>query len=127
MISHKLVKQNSSIHGYGLFAIEPIKKGEAVCFDINDMESLTPEQFGQLPKLEKEEWNRYGFYDSRDGLIKRETDDGVYFNHSETPNVTDIGKTMIVNTNIQIGEELTVDYRPYYMPDEEISDFITTK
>ncbi|MGQ0606036.1 MAG: SET domain-containing protein [Candidatus Nitrosotenuis sp.] len=127
MISRKLVKQKSSIHGYGLFARESIKKGESVCFDTGDMESLTPEQFECLSKLEKEELNRYGFYDSRDGLIKRETDDGIYFNHSETPNVTDIGETMIANTDIKTGEELTVDYSPYYLPGEKLPDFITAK
>jgi predicted RNA-binding protein with PUA-like domain len=90
------------------------------------MESITLEQFELLSKCEKEEWNRYGYYDSRDGLIKRETDDGVYFNHSEEPNVIDVGDTMVAKTNIQIGEELTVDYRPYYLPGEKMPAFIAT-
>ena len=125
MISHKLVKQNSGIHGFGLFAKEPIKKGEVVCWDANDMKILTLEQFDLLPQHEKQEWNEHGFYDSRDGLLKRETDDGIYFNHSENPNVIDIGDAMIAHTDIQKGEEITVDYRPYYLPDEKLPDFIS--
>lgn len=77
-----------------------------------------------LPQHEKQEWNEHGFYDSRDGLIKRETDDGVYFNHSENPNVIDVGEIMIAVIDIKKGEETTVDYRPYYLPDEKLPDFI---
>jgi SET domain-containing protein len=127
MISHKLVKQKSNIHGYGLFAKEPIKKGEVVCLDTHDMHSMSQQEFVLLPQFEKERWEQHGYYDARDGLLKLETDDGVYFNHGENPNVTDMGETMIANRDVQMGEELTVDYRPYYLPGEKLPDFITTK
>jgi SET domain-containing protein len=127
MISHKLIKLKSSIHGFGLFAKESIKKGEAVCIDTHDAQCIAPEEFEFLSVAEKEKWDRYGYYDATDGLFKMEVDDGVYFNHSEDPNVTDIGETMITNRDIRFGEELTVDYRPYYVPGEKLPDFITTK
>ena len=124
MLSSKVIKQKSTIHGHGLFAKETIKKDEIVCFDANDMKTITLQEFEILSPHEKQEWNKHGFYDTRDGLIKCETDDGIYINHGENPNVIDIGDTMIASTDIKIGEELTVDYRPYYLPDEEMPDFI---
>lgn len=125
MLSSKVIKQKSSIHGYGIFAKDGIKKGEIVCVDVNDMKTITLQEFEILPPREKQEWNKYGFYDARDGLIKCETDDGIYINHSQNPNVIDVGETMIADTDIQKGEELTVDYRPYYLPDEKLPDFIS--
>jgi SET domain-containing protein len=52
-------------------------------------------------------------------------DDGRFFNHSENPNCDESVKDLTTAIkNIEIGEELTVDYRVFYGDINDHSEII---
>ena len=85
----------SEIHGLGLFATEDIAKG--VILGISHFEDE----------------------DTEDGVIR--TPLGAFANHSYTPNANVIDDTkkwtLITVQDIKKGEEITVDYSPWYEAD----------
>ena len=91
---------DSKLHGHGLFASKPLPPG--LEFGITHV----PDE--RFPN----------------GLIR--TAFGSFINHSFDPNceMYEQGDTMRMRTtkDINKGEELTVDYRPWYS-DEELSDY----
>src|SRR5512134_1584440 len=109
-ISPKAAVEESSIHGRGLFAVEPIKRGEIVCikggyiFDSETLhqvaESLGPSeiQIGEglfIGPLKEQE---------REGSM-------IFSNHSCEPNIGVQGQIVFVALrDIEAGEELTHDW-----------------
>lgn len=103
----------SEIHGTGLFAAEPIKKGEAIWIfnPLIDLE-ITMEEIETLP----EEARRVALahtYMEDDGRLILSRDNAVFFNHSEAANTSSGGALNVALRDIAAGEELTEDYRRF--------------
>src|SRR6266496_133193 len=109
-ISPKASVKESSIHGRGLFAVEPIKRGETVCIKggyifkretlqqitntIGPAEIQVAEDFFIGPLSEQD----------RDGSM-------IFSNHSCEPNIGVQGQIVFVALrDIEVGEELTHDW-----------------
>lgn len=105
----------SKIHGFGVFAKEPIARGTKVwefnpVFDIR----FSEEDFERLPDSVRLEIESHLYQPEENGLLYYESTMGKYMNHSRTPNVdfTDI-KIGWATRDIQADEELTCDYRQF--------------
>lgn len=90
----------SSLHGMGIFAVDNLEAGH---------------DFGITHVLD----DRF-----EDNYIR--TPFGAFINHSNAPNCTifEQGDTLHIKTKraVRAGEELTMDYRPYY-PDNLVATF----
>jgi len=100
----------SRIHGWGLFAAEPLVRGRLVWrFDprvdriLTDEELEAEAQTSELPL-------RTFVYQAKPGLWVLCGDDAVYMNHAADPNCDDPDRT-VARRDIAVGQELTVDYR----------------
>ena len=109
--------QNSGIHGIGLFAATPIKKGEIIWKYVPDLDiGLTTEQVDALPEVAKKTFLNYCYEDREIGLHIHCFDDARFMNHSDNPNTIQIENDIdsqgytIAATDIAQGEELTCDY-----------------
>lgn len=128
MLTNKAIKRKSKIHGYGIFALKPIKKNELVWIE-DDLNSIfvTTKQFKKFTKKKKIEWVKRGWY--WHGRIYRELDDSQFINHSDDPTVKDTFTegydVLIASRDIKTGQELTWDYRPYLIPNN-IPKFLQT-
>jgi SET domain-containing protein len=109
-ISPKAAVKNSAIEGRGLFAVEPIARGEIVCIKggyIFDRQSLIQVQTALGPaEIQVAE-------DFFIGPRKQEERDGgmIFSNHSCAPNIGVRGQIVLVALrDIDAGEELTHDW-----------------
>lgn len=119
-ISPKAIVKKSLIHGKGLFAIEPISKGEIVCAKggyIFDRQTL-----GSMP-----DWYRAAEIQVADDLfigpLNEDEREGsmIFSNHSCEPNIGVQGQIIFVAMrNIEAGEELTHDWATTDDDDYEI-------
>lgn len=112
MLLVKAEARRSPIHGLGLFASEPIKKGTPVArwTEGHDMR-MTPAEWAALPARVRE-WLYIHWWTREDGNWYGTCDDGRFTNHSKSPNMLwdDDTKTSIAARDIAAGEELTEDY-----------------
>ena len=109
-ISPKAAVKESRIHGRGLFAVEPIAKGEIVC--IKGGYILTGERLRSMP-----DWYGAAEIPIADNLfigplMETEREGSMIFsNHSCDPNIGVQGQIVFVAMrDIQAGEELTHDW-----------------
>lgn len=120
MLLIKTLLKNSLIHGIGLFANQFIPAGTKVWeltkgFDL----ILTQEQVSALPELNKEFIHHFAYQDKETLNYVLCSDDARFFNHADIPNVEAMiyndGTYIadIANSDINIGDELTVDYRDF--------------
>lgn len=106
----------SGIEGVGIFAAAPITAGTAIWQLSDDLDLLlTREQLAQLPPLQREFIERYGYpHMSEPQLTVLEFDNGRFMNHSDAPNTDftrpDVGYAI---RDIAAGEELTCDYSEF--------------
>lgn len=117
MLTKRTKLGQSTIHGIGLFAAEPIAKNEIVWkfqhgFDLE----LTPEQRASLPQLTQEWLQHFGYLDFHLEKYMCSIDDARFMNHSERANIHADYESESYGTgralkNIKAGEELTIDYR----------------
>ncbi len=110
----------SKIHGIGVFADEFIPKGTIVWkFQPEFDRSIAQEDFDKLSDSAKKQFLNYAYINPRTDRYTLCFDDGRFFNHSETPNCGDIESFEdpegldIALRDIEIGEELTSDYRDF--------------
>lgn len=104
----------SKIQGIGLFAHEFIPKGVCVwIFDPTYDVVFTEEQLQAFPAPAQRQARRYSYYDPGRQVYILASDDSRFTNHSDTPNLIDEGDTLFAACDIQIGEEITWDYRPW--------------
>jgi uncharacterized protein len=103
----------SPIQGSGVFAAEPIAIGTIVWQpnEIIDLE-ITHEQLVSLPPVAQETVLARSFI-APDGRMILARDNGVFFNHSDTPNTKHEGENNVALCDIAVGEELTEDYRDF--------------
>ena len=96
----------SSIHGIGLFTLEPILKGQIVG-ELNQFDLLIHKD-----DIPSDDMPFFNVYSSLEGdYYQTYVDNMRFMNHSKTPNCMDTpdGKTIAIR-DISIGEELTCDY-----------------
>lgn len=110
----------SKIQGLGFFSGVDVSKGQKIwqyspLFEI----SLTDEALAGLPAHVRQWARRYGYYDQSKGggLWIVEIDEGRFINHSDEPNITDMGDSMIAARDISAGEEITADYSDFLPKD----------
>ena len=119
MLLVKTKIRESPIHGIGLFADEPIKKGTTIWkfapgFDLD----FSEKDLKNLSGPSKEQFLKYIYMTKNKGMILC-FDDARFLNHSENPNCEDIDPDdfeegfTIAKKDIKTGEELTVNYRTF--------------
>lgn len=103
----------SAIEGVGVFAAAPIRSGAAIWQLSEALDLLlTDAQLAQLPALQRDFIERYGYpHMTRAGLTVLEFDNGRFMNHHPQPNTNftspDLGWAI---RDIAEGEEITCDY-----------------
>jgi len=112
-IAYKL--KTSDLHGIGLFANEPVKKGQLVytaspLLDLN----ITQEQFDGLAEKERDEILWWGFFDQPSKMWHVDFDVSKFINHSYHATVSQDEAhdeaCLVATRDIQPGEELTQNY-----------------
>ena len=105
----------SSIHGLGVFLLEPVKRGGLIWrFDSRIDCVYSEAEIDSLPPAVQRYLRTYSTWHEQTGLYVLCGDNGRFFNHSDTPNtVSDaisFGEDRAVR-DLAVGEELTSDYR----------------
>jgi hypothetical protein len=101
----------SRIHGMGVFAARPLTAGTLVwAFDPAIDQEITADQLASLPEEVRRTLLSRSFV-SETGRTILSRDNGVFLNHSETPNMSGDPEGSVAVRNIARGEELTEDYR----------------
>jgi len=110
----------SKINGIGLFADEFIPKGKIIWqfktgFDIKK----TKAELESLSEPSKNQWLKYAYLNPVNNKYILCFDDARFFNHSENPNIGNAEQKKdgemadISLSDIQIGEELTCNYKTF--------------
>lgn len=106
----------STIEGVGVFASEPIAAGSAIWVLDDSLDLLlSNDQLAQLPALQRDFIERYGYpHMTHRGLTVLEFDNGRFMNHSEQAN-TDFRDpaTGWAIRDIAAGEEITCNYAEF--------------
>ncbi|PIP58407.1 MAG: SET domain-containing protein-lysine N-methyltransferase [Candidatus Vogelbacteria bacterium CG22_combo_CG10-13_8_21_14_all_37_9] len=126
MLVIKASAKPSLINGIGLFADEKIPKGTLIWkydprFDI----SFSKEEYEQMPLLQKELIKYYAYLSKKQNKYIYSIDDSRFTNHSSiNPNEDciflpdDIESSGVANRDIEIGEEILVNYKLFDAEDE---------
>jgi SET domain-containing protein len=125
MLKVKTKVKESSLGGLGLFADEFIPKGAIIWeyspkFDI----SFTKEEFDKMDKIEQDLLLTYSYFSKESGKFIYSIDNSRFTNHSSlNPNegVVDMGKietSGVALRDINIGEEILINYRTFDANDE---------
>ena len=110
--------QPSPIHGIGVFAIRDIPKGTQDIFSqgFGEWIEVSREEVEALPEHSRALVENHCLFDEKSYFIPeygfKMVDLVIYLNHSDTPNVISIndGERFEAIRDIQVGEELLVDY-----------------
>lgn len=99
---------SSTVHGKGIFAARPIKKGEVIGHYKTRKTKLTAEENPYVVEIYDDEGNLSGH--------RLGTNDFKYINHSTTPNTDMVGDElqMVALRDIDEDEELTWYYGPEF-------------
>jgi pyrroloquinoline quinone (PQQ) biosynthesis protein C len=106
----------SNLHGWGLFAREPIADGEVI------IDFSSSELYREAPADELEDWRlrggKFTALSETACLISDRLTKYSLLNHSERPNavVDTAARCVIAAREIAVGEEVTVDYRREPVP-----------
>ena len=109
----KIEVRGSNIEGKGLFAKEPLKKGEKfrITSGKHSWVIMTDKEFQEYIKTVHSYDAVYlGNGTHRVSTVPREEDPSNYGNHSCDPNIASANDEMIALRDIAAGEELTIDY-----------------
>lgn len=119
-------KQDSAVHGTGLFAAEDIPAGTPTWrFTAGFDRAIHPELLDRLPDVGRDWFHTYAYLDIRTGLYVLCADDARFMNHSDSPNVKgDYEREPVFGEDvacrdIAAGEELTCDYRTFDRMDRQ--------
>lgn len=116
----------SQIHGVGLFADQFIPKG-TVTWRFNPVFDIifTKDEVEKLPENQRRLIKFFAYFSAKRQAYIYSIDDSRFLNHSTTPNndcpllQSEMELCNISNRDIQIGEEMTVDYRSFDDIDKE--------
>lgn len=110
----------SPIHGVGLFADEFIPKGIITWrFDPIWDVVFSKDEVEKLPEHQKRLIKFFAYFSDKRQAYIYSMDDSRFLNHSSHPNhdilpiSNEVELCNVSNRDIQIGEELTVDYRSF--------------
>ncbi len=108
--------QSSAIEGNGIFAAEPIKKGQIIWEFVEgfDVEFTNP-QIAALAPIGQEYLQRYTYpHPAKKNVRILDGDSGRFMNHADTPN-TDFtfASHGIATADIAVGEEITCNYNEF--------------
>ena len=126
MLIVKTSVKKSGTEGLGLFAEEKILKGTAVWkYDPRFDLSFDPKEIDSWDPLQKELINRYAYLSSDSGKYIYCADDARFMNHSSVKNNLDVvafsGEPEtrgVANRDIEIGEEILINYRTFDTADK---------
>lgn len=112
MFTIKTSLGNSKINGTGVFADEPLKKGEIIWKFVKHFDvKITDKQFKTLPKIAQEYILHFAYYSKKEGGYILCSDNAKFTNHSSTPNMKTLNKVnSIVTSDIKVGDEILEDY-----------------
>ena len=101
----------SPIHGIGLFAAESASKG-TILWEFNPIidRVISKDELADLPKPVQEWLVRYAWQE--DGHLHIGIDNDKFINHSSDPNGGG-DDPFIALRDIEVGEEITADYRTF--------------
>ncbi len=109
----------STIHGMGLFTVEPVLKGTPVWrFEPGFDHDFSPERFAALPPLARDHTRWFCFVSKVDGHVILSGDHACFINHSPKnntgapPNPQPLVTTIALR-DLAAGEEITCDYWSY--------------
>lgn len=125
MLRVKTKLDKSLISGIGLFADQYIKQGDIVWQQsVLSVLVISKDEYGKLPEIDQIFLKDKDYYwiDNGDYIIP--IDDCRFINHSYFPNVIDQNDISIAAKNIDIGEELTMDYRTL-IPQEQWESYFS--
>jgi uncharacterized protein len=126
MLHVKTYVAASRIHGLGLFADEPIAKGQVIWTLEPPIDQLfSREQVERMPQRMRDFLSRYAFCVS-DHLVLG-GDDDRFTNHSDSPNCVDHHElhALYARRDISRGEELTEDYHEMGRPWDAFQGLVT--
>lgn len=107
----------SAVEGVGVFAAEPISKGQMIWRFDESFDRLIPRRdYEEAPPYLKDLLDRYAYPSPENpAYIVYEVDNGRFMNHSKTPN-TDFSRSdgAAALRDIAPGEELTCDYGDFF-------------
>ena len=120
MLTVKTYLDKSDISGIGLFAGEPIKKG-TITWRFHPIIDIyfSKKEYSLLPKNIKRFIDEYGSLSKISNKYILSIDNTRFTNHRSTPNLDTIKMEneteliAIANTNINIGEEMTINYKGF--------------
>lgn len=106
------------IMGLGLFTKEFIPNQSIVWQYMKGIDiRISIEQYNQLNPAQKEYFQMYGWIEQ---ILQDDkpyyycnADNTSFINHSKNPNITSRGHYTIANRNIQVGEEIFIDYSTF--------------
>jgi uncharacterized protein len=104
--------RESTIHGVGVFAVEPIKAGALVWIEHLGFDIAHPlSEVSKLPSEAREALLKYGHVEGN--MLFLCADNARNMNHSDNPTVIVTEDGDFAARDIAAGEELTEDYRMY--------------
>lgn len=105
----------SPIHGIGLYAAEPIRRGTLVWrFEPGLDQIIPPDVVQRSPDCAREYLLRYGYFSPQvPGGLVLPFDNTKFMNHSGDPNTDNTTELTYARRDIAAGEELTCDYREF--------------
>jgi SET domain-containing protein len=112
MLLVKTYLGKSRIHGLGVFAAQPIRKGAKIWRFVYGFDRFyTRKRLAKLPKAARDYINLHGYQWKNEILLSMDYD--TFMNHSENPNTDFHNGFVIARSNIRKGEEITNDYRAF--------------
>ncbi len=104
----------SSIHGIGVFLLEPVQNGQLIWrFDSRIDRVYCEDDIASLPERTARFLRTYSTWNEAFGLWVLCGDNGRHFNHSPNPNTTSLGIAFgedVASADLAAGTELTSDY-----------------
>ena len=116
MLLVKHFVSTSPIHNLGLFLGEPVAEGREIWrfepeFDVE----IPAEMLVRFERSFRELVMDCAEYFGDREIYRLGNDADIFMNHSDQPNLLDLGDTMIAARDIAAGEELTCDYRKVHV------------
>jgi uncharacterized protein len=112
MLLVKTYLDRSLIHGLGVFAGQPIRKGAKIWRFVFGFDRFyTRKKLAKLPKPARDFIKLHGYQWKNEILLSMDHD--TFMNHSENPNTYYQNGYVIARCDIRKGEEITNDYRAF--------------